>query len=191
MANDNSPPYHCAGKEAFFQVSFYEDSLHPSSGVATGTGRRGLKDSCQRRPMYPDLELRVSGTAVHSMLGAPSTRLPGGRSNVRRGHIGTVPCDTCRDFSNYRIGAVGVHPRFGVGTVWRGISASGGWRCMPSWGETQCRRQTWLHGGVRPLGRVRGQAQGRHPRASDGIGGTRSGWTLSIRHLLRISTPGR
>ena len=24
-----------------------------------------------------------------------------------------------------------VHPRLGVGTVWRGISASGGWRCLP------------------------------------------------------------
>ncbi|MCY4081291.1 MAG: hypothetical protein OXF54_13700 [Caldilineaceae bacterium] len=36
----------------------------------------------------------------------------------------------------------GVHPRFEVGTVWRGIGASGGWRCLPSFGETQCRRRT-------------------------------------------------
>ena len=85
----------------------------------------------------------------------------------------------------------GVHPRFGVGTVWRGIRASGGWRCLPSLGETQCGRQAWPYGGVRQLGRVRGQAQGRHVRGSDGAGVTWSGWTPSIRHLLRITTPGR
>ena len=59
------------------------------------------------------------------------------------------------------------------GPVWRGIGASGGWGCLPA------------------FGRVRGQAPGRHVRGSDGTGGTWSGWTLSIRHLLRISTPGR
>ena len=92
-----------------------------------------------------------------------------------------------------RIGIMrkGVHPRFGVGTVWRGISASGGCRCLPSSGETQCRRQAWPHGGVRQLGRVRGQAQGRHPRGSDGTGGTWSGQTPSIRHTSPISTHGR
>jgi len=52
----------------------------------------------------------------------------------------------------------GVHPSIGVGTVWRGNSASGGWRCLPSLGETQCRRQAWPYGGIRQLGRVRGQA---------------------------------
>jgi len=36
-----------------------------------------------------------------------------------------------------------------------------------------------------------GQAQGRHVRGPDGTGGTWSGWTRSIRHLVRISTPGR
>ena len=56
----------------------------------------------------------------------------------------------------------GVQPSFGVGTVRRGISASGGWRCLPSFGETQCRRLAWRYGGVRQLGRVRGQAHGRH-----------------------------
>ncbi len=55
-----------------------------------------------------------------------------------------------------------VHPRLGVGTVWRGIRASGGWRCLPSLGETQCRRQAWPYSGVGQLGRVRGQAHGRH-----------------------------
>ena len=84
-----------------------------------------------------------------------------------------------------------VHPRFGVGTVWRGISASGGWNCLRSLGETQCRRQAWPYGGARQLGRVRGQAQGRRLRGPDGTGGTWSGKTLSIGHLLRMSTPGR
>ena len=84
-----------------------------------------------------------------------------------------------------------VQLRFRVGTGWRGISASGGWRCIPSLGETQCRRQAWPYRRVRQLGRVRGQARGRHLRGSDGTGGTGSGWTPSIRHLLRISTPGR
>ena len=36
-----------------------------------------------------------------------------------------------------------VHRSLGVGTVWRWISASGGWNCLPSLGETQCRRQAW------------------------------------------------
>ena len=89
------------------------------------------------------------------------------------------------------VGRFGRIPDFGVGTVWRGIGASGGWRCLPSLGETQYRRQAWQYGGVRQLGRVRGQAHGRHVRGSDGTGGTRSGWTRWIRHLLRISTPGR
>ncbi len=84
-----------------------------------------------------------------------------------------------------------VHRSLGVGTVWRWISASGGWNCLPSLGETQCRRQAWPYSGVRQLGRVRGQAQGRHLRGPDGTGGTWSGQTPSIRHLLRISTPGR
>ena len=90
-----------------------------------------------------------------------------------------------------RRGEIWVHPRLGVGTVWRGISATGGWSRLPSLGETQCRSQVWPYGGVRQLGRVRGQAHGRHVRGSDGTGGTWSGWTPSIRHLLRISTPGR
>ena len=72
-----------------------------------------------------------------------------------------------------RRGVGGVHPRFGVGTAWRGIGASGGWRCLPV------------------FGRVRGQAPGRHVREFDGTGGTRSGWTPSIRHLLQISALGR
>ena len=84
-----------------------------------------------------------------------------------------------------------VHLRLGVGTVWRGIDASGGWSRLPSLGETQCRRLAWPYGGVRQLGRVRGQAQGRHVRGSDGTGGTRSGQTRWIRHPLRITTPGR
>ena len=29
-----------------------------------------------------------------------------------------------------------VHARFGVGTVWQGISTSGGWTCILSLGET-------------------------------------------------------
>ena len=45
--------------------------------------------------------------------------------------------------------------------------------------------------GMPPEGRVRGKAQGRHLRGSNGTGGTWSGWTLSIRHLSPISTPGR
>ena len=64
-----------------------------------------------------------------------------------------------------------VYPSFGVGTVWRGISASGGWRCIPSLGETQCRRQAWPNGGVRQLG-VRGQAQGRPLQGTDLAEGT-------------------
>ena len=84
-----------------------------------------------------------------------------------------------------------LHLRFGVGTVWRGIRASGGWRCLPSLGETQCRQQAWPYGGDRQLGRVRGQARGRHPGRSGGTGGTWSGWTPSIRHPSPISTPGR
>ena len=54
----------------------------------------------------------------------------------------------------------GMHPRFGVGTGWQGVSASGGWNCLPSLGETQCRRRAWPYGGIRQLGRVRGQAHG-------------------------------
>ena len=84
-----------------------------------------------------------------------------------------------------------VHCRFGVGTVWRGISASYGWSRKPSLGESQCKGRAWPYGGVCQLGRVRGQAQGRHLRGFDGTGGTRSGWTRSNRHLLRISPPGR
>ena len=33
--------------------------------------------------------------------------------------------------------------------------------------------------------------QGRHLRGFGGDGGRRSGWTLSNRHLVRISKPGR
>ncbi len=84
-----------------------------------------------------------------------------------------------------------VHCRFGVGTVWRGISACFGWNRLSSLGERQCKGQAWPYGGVRQLGRVRGRAQGRHVRGSDGTGGTRSGWTRSIRDLLQISPPGR
>ena len=40
-------------------------------------------------------------------------------------------------------------------------------------------------------GGCEGRVPGRHVRGSDGTGGTRSGWTPSIRHLFRISTPGR
>ena len=58
-------------------------------------------------------------------------------------------------------------------------------------GETQCGGQAWPYGGVRQLGRVRGQARGRHLRGSDGTGGTWFGWTRSNRHLSPISTPGR
>ena len=63
-----------------------------------------------------------------------------------------------------------VHPSFGVGTVWRGIRASGGWRCLPSLGETQCVCPARPHGEIRQLGRVRGQAHGWHLRRSDGTG---------------------
>ena len=84
-----------------------------------------------------------------------------------------------------------VHRRFGVGTVWRRISASYGWSRKPSLGESQCKGRAWPYGGVCQLGRVRWQAQGRRLRGSDGAGGTWSGWTRSTRHLLRISTPGR
>ena len=82
------------------------------------------------------------------------------------------------------VGRRRVHPRFGVGTVWREISASGGWNCLPSCGEPQCWRQAWPYGGVRQLGRVRGQAQGRHLRRSEGTGWTWSGQTLSAGHLF-------
>ena len=85
MANDNSPLYHCAGKEAFFQVWFYEDFLHLSLGVATGTGRRGLQVNCLRRPMYPDMELHVKVTAGHILLYVPRAQLRGGSSTLRRG----------------------------------------------------------------------------------------------------------
>ena len=82
-----------------------------------------------------------------------------------------------------------VHPRLWVGTVWRGISASGGWSCILSLGETQCRRLVWPYGGVRQLGRVRGQAQGRQLLGSGGAGGTWSGWTRSIRHPFEYRHP--
>jgi len=65
-----------------------------------------------------------------------------------------------------------VHHRFGVGIVWRGIGARGGWNCLVSLGETQCGGQARPYGGVRQLGRVRGQAHGRHIGGSDGTGGT-------------------
>ncbi len=86
---------------------------------------------------------------------------------------------------NFTLGASCI----GVGTVWRGIGASGGWRCLPSLGETQCRRKAWPYGGVRQLGRVRGQAQGRHIWESDGTGGTWSGWTRSNRHPFEYRHP--
>ena len=76
----------------------------------------------------------------------------------------------------------GVHPTFGVGTVWRGIGASGGWRCLLALGETQCRRQAWPYGGVRQLGRVRGQGQDRHLRGLIGLAGR------GLARLLRLGT---
>ena len=108
-------------------------------------------------------------------------------------------CDQVQGKSSYQqsclsvqfCGCSRVHPRFGVGTVWRGNSASGSWSRLPSLGETQCWRQVWPYGGFRQLERVRGQALGRHERGPDGTGGTWSGWTRSIRHLLRKSTPSR
>ena len=30
-----------------------------------------------------------------------------------------------------------MHPGLGVGTVWRGINAGGGWNCLPVFGKTQ------------------------------------------------------
>jgi len=33
------------------------------------------------------------------------------------------------------------HPRFGVGTVWRGDYAGGGWKCLPALGEKQGRHK--------------------------------------------------
>ena len=48
----------------------------------------------------------------------------------------------------------GCIPNWGVGTVWWGISGSGGWSCKPSLGKTQCRRQA------------------RHLQGSDRTGGT-------------------
>jgi len=62
---------------------------------------------------------------------------------------------------------------------------------LAAFGKTQGRRQVWSYGGVRELGRVRGQALGGHVRGPDGAGGTRWGQTRWIRHLLRISAPGR
>ena len=84
----------------------------------------------------------------------------------------------------------------GVSQIWGGNSLAVNRRqrrlaLFASLGETQRRRQARPDRGVRQLGRVRGQAQGRHLRGSDGTGGTWFGWTRSNRHLLRISPPGR
>ena len=53
---------------------------------------------------------------------------------------------------------LGVHPGFGVGTVWRGDYAVGGWKCSLGLGEAQGRRQ----GLTLPGGPLIGRAQGRH-----------------------------
>ena len=66
-----------------------------------------------------------------------------------------------------------------------------GGKSLAALGKTQRRRQAGHYRGFRQLEGMRSRAQGRHRRGLDGIGGTRSGWTPSIRHLLRISTPGR
>ena len=79
--------------------------------------------------------------------------------------------------------------------------------CIPEWGWEQSGGESMTavveivcpffeRGGAggkskRKVGSVVWGAQGLTVRGFDGTGGTWSGWTPSIRHLLRISTPGR